>query len=697
MTTATTIQSARFNSTDTASNSEWVTNLKVPTILNQGDSITVSQAYIDSRLNSSGNIVIETDTQLSLTYYFYIMFPCDGTSLSSTTPQGGRSRNEMNLGPALTNEEADLAPYNYTLLVGNLESNAMEIYQSSTNPPNYTDNNGKPQAPWKNLIDVENEPPDIITATINQSFAAEMPMLIVGNSKNINSSVPYTKTWTYTLPAGSYNPSELAQLLTKKMAQIQPQKNQNTFTPYQQFGTPSAPSNLNAFLTKGEKIVVSGPIVDTVNLPPFQDGQTQTEGLLYASNTPGTSHPGLYCVAANFLTDTTYDPKYFTPNVQNGLSFNSPLVISPTKYVSQYTKCVTYEPAQRVQNNLIVTNYTSPLIGASEVSLEFNQGTSLFQFTYLHTPLLQLPTTDASSTEPVEVVKIIKTVNVELEAGIINQSAIGAVNICEQTRHSGVFFQSMEPISFWRDILGFDVENITFTPEYIWGPNRKMTFTQFNAVTTSGYVGIENNFNYAVPAANSLETNTNLPVYLDPFPTNPGLQGEQTYSNLLNSSRWLSEQYLVTNPAIFTNPGEPFNFNVYFPYFYEEYSSALIATNALEAIQSPLSQVSGTGHYLINIDGYQNSKNDFINDDDIYNIKSVVSTYYLSQGAFATQPFSSTAIYVHNSNVPKVIDSFRVRLIDPINMKNAGNIGPNSSVYLQINKIVSDLSISQQG
>lgn len=696
MTTATMIQSARFNSTDTASNSEWVTNLKVPSILNQGDSITVSQAYIDSRLNSSGNIVIETDTELSLTYYFYIMFPCDGASLSVTTPADQRSTNTQNLGPALANEEADLAPINYTLLVGNLTLPEMLIYQSSTNPPNYTDNNGKAQAPWKNLTNIDNSPPDIITATINQSFAAEMPMLLVSNTKDINTSVPYTKTWTYTLPAGSYNPSELAQLLTKKMAQIQPQKNQNTFTPYQQFGTQAEVSNLNAFLTKGQQIVVSPPILDLLNIAPFADLVPQTLGLTYSSNTPGVQ-PALNCVAANFLTDATYNPKYFTPETQSGLSFNSPLVISPTKYVSQYTKCIAYNPIGDKITNKFVTNYASPIIGASEVSLEYNEGTSLFQFTYLHTPLLQLPTTDPTATEPVEVVKIIKTVNVELTAGVMNQEAIGQVNICEQTRHSGVFFQSMQPISFWRDILGFDVANITFAPEYIWGENRQMTFTEFNKVTTSGYVGIENNFNFSIAPANATEINTNQPVYLDPFPTDPGIQGELTYSNLLNSARWFSEQYMLSNPTVFKNPGEPFNFEIYFKYFYEEYSSALIATNALQAIQSPLSQVSSTGHYLINIDGYQNTKNDFINDDDIYNIKSIVSNYYLSQGAFATQPFSSTAIYVHNSPVPKVIDSFRIRLIDPINMKNASNIGPNSSVYLQINKIVSDLSITQPG
>jgi len=72
-----------------------------------------------------------------------------------------------------------------------------------------------------------------------------------------------------------------------------------------------------------------------------------------------------------------------------------------------------------------------------------------------------------------------------------------------------------------------------------------------------------------------------------------------------------------------------------------------------------------------------------------------VSNYYLALGSFATQPFQDSAIYVHNSPIPKVIDTFRVRLIEPTTMENIAGLGPSSSVYLQVNKIISDVAVSQ--
>ena len=77
------VQLARFNTTNFASNTEWTTTLKQPIVLSQGDTAVVSKSYLDTRLNSGGNIVIPQDLDLSLTFYFYQMFPPDGTSLET--------------------------------------------------------------------------------------------------------------------------------------------------------------------------------------------------------------------------------------------------------------------------------------------------------------------------------------------------------------------------------------------------------------------------------------------------------------------------------------------------------------------------------------------------------------------------------------------------------------------------------------
>ncbi|MEI7674421.1 MAG: hypothetical protein WCI60_01675 [bacterium] len=719
MTTNTILQLARFNSTDTPSSSEWVTNLKEPVILNQGDSISVRQAYVDSRLNSSGSITIEVDTPLSLTYYFYMMFPCDGASRQvqpappSLIPNPNCGNNQ-NFGFA---DVAIVAPIDYVNFVGTLNQNHFfepfsGALTNDTTPHgggNYLTMTGQPQPP---------------IGQMNQAIANEIPMLLVeyernepplpptDSGANINLR-PITRTWTYTLKAGTYNPNELADLLTKKMAEIQTQKTAPSFNPYSQFGT-STPSNLNDFLIRGTSVSVvrfdgqynNGG--DSNFILPYSPGGEDVTGnsFNFSSNSPAFADaPLINGVFSNFCSDITLTQNYLNNSLVNRWNLESqktnPLTLVPSHWSSEYTFTVSQNESGGNWDviQMCGLEYETPIVGASEISLEFNSETGLYQFTYMHTPILQLPTTETSGasagSQPIEVVKIIKTINIDYYDASQNVYPTGEVNICEQSRHSGIIWQSMEPKSFWQDVLGFDVDNITFAPDYIWGQKRQMTFQEFNNVTTSGYVGIENNFNFVNSDDPQVLPNTNAPSYLSAFPTNQDLKiiGELTYTNLLNSGRWFLEHYILKNGIQFKTPD--FDYAVLINLFYEEYASALIATNPLVAIQAPLSQISSTGHYLINIDDYKNTKNDFINENSIYNIKAIVSNYYLSQGSFATMPFNDSAIYVHNSPIPKVINSFRVRLIDPLTMGNATNIGPNSSVYLQCNKVISDVAIAQ--
>lgn len=690
MTTATIIQSARFNSTDSASNAEWVTNLKVPTILNQGDSVTVRQAYVDSRLNSSANIVIPVDIPLSLTYYFYYMFPCDAanTVTPAQTVQNGDDGQYKN------NSYEDV-PNNLVVLIGTPGQVLIPFQGTNLNAAA----SGVPLPPYQNIP--YNIEPYIAP---NQSYAADLPLLLVENKSIANGGRAYTKTWNYTLKAGSYSPANLADILTKNMAAINPAPTKMNFTPYDQFGgnqllpMSQNATELNPFLAKGHNVAFfptafsPGSSDDYQTITPYADGVVQNNGLAFATNSDAfqndsTMFAGVFC---DFLTDCKFNKDYLSEYPAAAVITNQPISILPCKYVSQYnTSCDIDDDGYPASFSTLIT-YTSPIVGASEISIQFNTDTNVFQFTYLHTPLLQLPTSSATS-EPIEVVKVIKTINLVSSNVSVQSTPKGAVNISTNTRHSGVFFQSMEPYSFWHDIMGFDVDNITFPAEYVWGANRQMNYEEFNEITTSSYVGVLNNFNFTKGGSNY-----NNPSYTTAFPLDGGAP-ELTYSNLLNSARWFAEHFSLTsvNKNLNNASGQNFNFQLIYSKYYEEYSSASIATNPLSAIQAPLSNVASSGHYLVSIDGYQNSKNDFINDNDIFNIKSIISNYYLSVGAFATAPFSDTAIYVHNSTIPKLISSLRIRLIEPTTMKEIAGLGPNSSVYLQVNKIVTDLSISQ--
>ena len=569
---------------------------------------------------------------------------------------------------------------------------------------------------------------------------------------------PITKTWKYTLKAGSYSPSDLADIMTKNMAEIQTNKTTTSINPPQLFGGSKA-TNLNNFLIKGTAISVDlnvnttpdAPITmpdDFINANRYDDGLVQSGRMLFSSNSAEfASQPQHAGVFSNFLIDTPFNTDYFDPSYQlfygfyNLLNspFKNPLPVNPTNLTTQFTNPIMFMPSHYSMGygnawsavnsgsfDVGVGNwyreYASSIVGASEISLEYNPDSEVFQFTYMHTPLMEQPlTAGASSTdasEPVEVVKIIKTNNVNINAGYQGDRnyAVGEVKVCEQTRHSGIIFQSMEPQSFWQNIMGFDVPNITVSAEEIWGVNRTLTFEKFTKITTSGYVGIENNFNTTMTAKGTATTgntvpvvpNKNAPAYLAPFPT-PTLANKTptsfvyTYTQLMNSDEWILENYILQNDVMQPLNTPEGDFVPCYDYgalageygdYYEEYSSALNTTNPLQAIQIPLSQANGSGHYLVEIVGYNNNVNDFINDNSIYAIKSIVASYYVSPNSFVTQPFADPATYEHIGD-SVYINKFRIRLLDPITMKVATPLGPNSSVYLQLGKQLSKLALTQ--
>lgn len=752
MATQTIIQLARFNSSDKPNNAEWTTKIREPIILNEGDSLSVRQAFVDSRLNSSTNIVIDVDTTLSLTYYFYVMMPCDKMSWQQADvlqSEAHASYDESSL--ILSSDTWYYTATDYVAFAGpnGGDNPVMERLQKPINT--FETSRSYPVSPQDGLGGFWEW-----SAPINQCDASEIPMLLItndlgGGPGNPMENVPITKTWTYVLKAGSYSPADLADILTKNMAEIQSNKVNDSYSPYDLFGG-TQPSNLNAFLQKGTVIdsVLDYEIDDPTSMPGIflndrytGDNLVAGGNMLFSSNSPAfASQPQHTGTFSNFLIDTPFNTNYldagfhgfygdyYTANSANlALQHTNPVMFMPSHYagtIATSTSTSVNIPPAPPTPALAFANwyktYNSAVVGASEISLEYNPETSLFQFTYLHTPLQELPltegTTSGDASAPIEVVKIIKTVNANTQGRSNNfntgnsQFADGEVKLCEQTRHSGVFFQSMEPVDFWQNIMGFDVPNITIPVEKVWGLNRSLTFSQFNKVTTSGYVGIENNFNTSMTsmATTTGQTvvvpNKNAPSYISGFPTvsnttSPNA-GVFTYTQLLNSDEWILENYVLKNDRT-TATGIPFYGQFYYDYggvagpesdYYEEYSSALNATNPLQAIQIPLSQTNGTGHYFVEIVGYNNNTNDFVNENSIYAIKSIVSAYYVSPNSFVTQPFADTAVYEHIGDT-QYINKFRVRLLDPLTMKPTAPLGPNSSVYLQLGRQISKLAITQ--
>jgi len=66
------IQLAKFNDTEkSVSNARWSNHNKQPVTINQGDSISITKSFIDTRNLSSAGITILVDTPLELEMFFY--------------------------------------------------------------------------------------------------------------------------------------------------------------------------------------------------------------------------------------------------------------------------------------------------------------------------------------------------------------------------------------------------------------------------------------------------------------------------------------------------------------------------------------------------------------------------------------------------------------------------------------------------
>lgn len=734
MTEVNVVQLARFNTSNYISNAEWTTTLKQPIIMNQGDSAVVSKSYLDTRLNTGGNIVIPNDIPLSITMYYYMMFPPDGTSLSTVDgtppidPPTTSVSNGMptNAPPALV-ANSQLNPNDLCLWISTFQNatvSGWEAYQKGTVLPNGDQpyNDGVPVPPYVSF----NSPPlygygqdlnDRLSNTINQCWAGQMPLLLITIPPvggDLTKSIPYTKIWNYTLKAGSYSPDQLAEIITRAMASIQNKDTSSgSYTAYSQFGTTKEEASLNSFLAKGQQIYIGSDASTTYPLLPYND-TVWTLGMAYSSNDPDfktfVGSPQANCMLASFVKGNTIPNQYLNYNQYNQYVENSnPLCFMQTKYQAGYSAVAPTIPPEAI--NMI--NYTTPVIGCTSPELVFNDQAGIFQFNYTHTPLQELPTGGGvpgqnTGTNPIEVVKIIKTINIDFTSNpppnyYFNPDD-SQVNITEHSKHSGVIFKKMEPVSFWSGILGFDLEKICVKQEDIWGPNAKMDFPLFNAVTTSGFVGLNNNFNFNNIGAST--DNLNQPPYLGVVPlfsaksgVSPEGKGELTYTNLLNSARWFGEQYILQNSNIWTSntgstpPVLNFPYAIFFPYFYEEYASALTATNPISALRPPLSNVENVGHFLIEIVAYGGDK-EFISNQTVYQVKNIVSSYYNSAGSFQTSPFPDSYVYTHTGET-QIIHSFKIRIIDPYTMDTATALGPSSSVYVQFNKALSQVATQQ--
>jgi len=708
------------NGVNKVNNAEWEVTLSQPVIINTGDRINIRQAYLDTRQTNSNAIILENDTELELEYYFYQMIPPDMFS------------DVANFGFDYKIFAGDYQ----TFMIDGLLDGIKVIFASP-----YT--SGAPT----NLIGT------------NQVLPFEIPLLLRENF--LDGGKPITKTWKYTLPAGTYQYDDLALIISRKMAEL-----------------PNPLNNVNIMNSQTGNAFICGEVGRN-----YLD--TDATNPSFANYT--TSYNGKQGVFTEFLS-----------NVQVPLGFtNTTTTTADVSFANPFTM-VAGATYGALSNNK--TLFANQVVGVTQPSLVYNDQGSKFEFQYLHTPLQSqadvlepqqgvtpIPSTGGPPIESVMLCAGINNINskngsqaevpaswlppvtfplggtvgpatltigtqymitnlgfieyLDPQSGLITEpnvqgwyligaddggqdNYVGQVftatatsfpqyipipnqppifntiiygcyvqeigpsdnpvitrNICRYTKHSGIIFKNMQPESFWGDLLGFDVKRITTNDDELLG--RKMSFERWKNITTEGYMGITNNFDFNINPFFPFVTAT--PDFYSYLPlgkpneaqTSSGVAADLSIDQITTMAR---EIQLDAGEGTYTS--EPF-----YPFTFSS-----VATIPLEATKAPLGSQDETGHSLIELTlGYNNL---FINNKGNYNVKAILSNYYQSIGSFSTMPFNDLFVYQHLGESMQ-LSTIKIRILNPITMNNLQGLGANSCVYLQVDKTISQLEADQ--
>lgn len=118
--------------------------------------------------------------------------------------------------------------------------------------------------------------------------------------------------------------------------------------------------------------------------------------------------------------------------------------------------------------------------------------------------------------------------------------------------------------------------------------------------------------------------------------------------------------------------------------------SSSLNTEPLIASTAPIASLTNSGHYLIEVYGYDS---DYIDNEGFRLVKAIVSSYYFSEN-FASA-LEDSLIYQHMGESIS-LQNIQVRILNPCTHNESRNLGSNSSVYLQIIKPITDNQPTQK-
>lgn len=184
-----------------------------------------------------------------------------------------------------------------------------------------------------------------------------------------------------------------------------------------------------------------------------------------------------------------------------------------------------------------------------------------------------------------------------------------------------------------------------------WAPNNKpigtTTFTPFSY----------NNTFYKYTTRNFIPLGTQITPDTIPVGQADASYNIVSYQNIYNRSACIQ-----ASTYVFTDSNTSMNIN---------------------ASSAPISSTTNAGHYLIEINNIHLS--DYWNYEKSYNIKGMVSNFFLSSDNFILSGSPDSLVYIH-SGAPLTLTSMKISILNPVTKRPAENLGPNSSIYLQITK-----------
>ena len=577
---------------------------------------------------------------------------------------------------------------------------------------------------------------------------------------------PVKKKWKMTLKAGSYDPNNLAEIITRNMSRQKvkrankvvggPFGNQSTLTVptdsiwnnrvsnQEVWAIPTGPGQNTFYDAKNTK-VYGYPSETDYNINPDRDDmpflftpQMNGSALLDSSN-PSYVDSSIYAniphknaSGINNLPGPTYYIN-LVPLIKDVRSVSPTLTtVSVNPY---YTILPFYSQANQVLEPPSGNSGIFPItFGATQTSLIYNnENNGLFGFNYLHSPILAF--LSSNTTDLTECTAHMRTT----QKSATNLIANFFTTLID--KKSGILLNTMNPPGFWEQ-LGFNVDALTTDLDDQTKIGFQMTYDDFNNKTTGGFCGSSNIFDPLFRTTNSPDqpnvSDTEL-AYLDTVPA------PVTYLNALSTTPLtIGTQYVIVTTGeyiiqpvssvfVWTNwssiggpadakPGDIFTatttgFSPEGPpapseqviYEWKEQLPTVYAaggsistttqlqnnyftvetTNPLNAEKIP-EQRDNAGHYLLEVTGYNGI---YLDDNSKREIKSVISTYYVSSNSFISTPYPESYTYYH-IGAPMALSNIKVRILNPFNLEEA-TIGPNSSVYLEVTRMLTDQAVAE--